>query len=65
MKNRSNPDLAKAVNETAFLLSQQTFGRIRETLRAQVRDLLAGGATVEQALEAIRQAGMGQRSPRL
>ena len=58
MKYRSNPELAKAINQTAHLICQQSFASIRQTLSQKANILLKEGKGLDETMQAIRATGL-------
>lgn len=57
MKKSASPELAKAINQRAHHLAAQSFTSIRTTLKERAQAMLNAGRSLEETLQAIKDAG--------
>ena len=53
-----NPDLRRAINQQAHALAAQSFTTLRLKLEAHARAMLKQGASMEDAINTVRLAGL-------
>jgi len=58
MKQKSNPELKRVINQQAHVLAALSFAAMRLKLETHARAMLRQGASMEDAIKAVRMAGL-------